>query len=267
MMRKTTNFYQFLKFKIMPIQDGHNPLIGTVDNLTYYKTRDGYKVRKKGGPAPGAILKDLKFARTRETMSEFSEAASKSKLMRESLRSLLQNIADQRMANRLQSVLFRVTRTDTTHPRGLRKVANGNFQLLRDFDFNANAALKQTFGPLFSTSYDRVSGDSALTVPAFSPDQNMYAPFEATHYRVVFALAEIDFANGTANLATTMSDALSVKVAEQPQQLLERTLQPNGANPVFMLVGINFYQLDNGDYHMLKNGAFNALRVMEVSTP
>jgi hypothetical protein len=251
----------------MPIQDGHNPLIGTVDNLTYYKTADGYRVRKKGGPAPGRILKDPRYARTRETMSEFSEANAQNKFLREAFRSLLQNIADKKVSNRLTEVLFKIVRSDTSHPRGLRKAANGNFQLLKDFDFNGNAPLKYAFGPRFTNSYDRVTGESAITVPAFSPDRNLYSPFDATHYEVVHALVEIDFTNGTSNFATTSSDMLSVKIAMQPQLLLELTLQPNGPNPVFLLVGINFYQLDNGIMHMLKNGAFNALRVMEVSTP
>ena len=89
----------------MPKQDGHNPLRGTVDNLTYYRSKDGYKVRKRGMLEKGRVFTDPKFKRTRENMSEFSEAAKQNKLIRTAFSPLLKNIADKLVMRRLSTGL------------------------------------------------------------------------------------------------------------------------------------------------------------------
>jgi hypothetical protein len=146
-------------------------------------------------------------------------------------------------------------------------VGGGDMDLLKGFDFNEENSLDQTLASHYVTALDRVSGDCSLTVPENRPADVIYSPYEATHYRYVFAVAEIDFVNGNFNLASKASAMLGLRVNNQPELLMELTMQPNGPNPMFLLVGIEFYQETNGNLLMLKSGAFNALQIVEVSKP
>jgi hypothetical protein len=41
--------------------------------------------------------------------------------------------------------------------------------------------------------------------------------------------------------------------------------EANSTHPLFLLLGISFYQQVNGKNYSLKNGAFNALSIVKVS--
>jgi hypothetical protein len=60
---------------------------GTLDNVTFYKSADGYFVRTKGGVSKNRIMNDPAFVRTRENGSEFGRSASSGKLLRDSVSS------------------------------------------------------------------------------------------------------------------------------------------------------------------------------------
>ncbi|WP_317127504.1 hypothetical protein [Chryseobacterium salivictor] len=46
---------------------------------------------------------------------------------------------------------------------------------------------------------------------------------------------------------------------------LNNNLPENSVNPLFLVFGINFYQEVNGTFYELKNGAYNALQIVNVS--
>lgn len=48
---------------------------GTLDNLTFYRGKDGYLVRTKGGISKSRIKNDPEFIRTRENGVEFGNIA------------------------------------------------------------------------------------------------------------------------------------------------------------------------------------------------
>ena len=50
-------------------------LEGTLDNLTFYKAKEGYLVKTKGGVSKERIQNDPAFERTRENGSEFGSSA------------------------------------------------------------------------------------------------------------------------------------------------------------------------------------------------
>ena len=63
----------------MAKQTGVITLEGRVGRLSFYKTKDGYLAREKGGVSKSRILNDPRFARTRENMREFADNAKSSK--------------------------------------------------------------------------------------------------------------------------------------------------------------------------------------------
>ena len=120
----------------MAKQDGIIPLKGTIDNINFYKTADGYKARKKSSLTAERIAKDPKFERTREAMANFGKAGSAGKLVRAALRPISQNASDSRVVSRLAKEMGRVIKADATNPRGKKNVIDGETELLTGFEFN-----------------------------------------------------------------------------------------------------------------------------------
>lgn len=149
----------------MARQESLIQLTGSVGNIIFYKSIDGYLARKKGGIAASRIHSEPAFARTRENNAEFRRAAQATKLMRAAFASLLAGTSDTRMTGRLNGAMVKVIRADAVNPRGDRDVINGDVSLLRDFDFNKNARLAATFRAPFTTAIDRPAGTFTVDIP------------------------------------------------------------------------------------------------------
>lgn len=244
-------------------QDSVVQLTGGVGNLSFYKTQDGYLARKKTTVTAGRIQSDPAFERTRENMAEFTRAGQATKLFRTTFRSLLQSAADNRVTSRLTRTMMKVIQADAVNLRGQRNVIDGEAMLLEGFEFNKNGILAKTFIAPFSTSIDRATGTMIVDIPAFTPASMISAPEGATHFRLKAGGAAIDFqANANSVASSESADLPLSKEAQGPIQLTQ-TVTP-GANPLFLVFGVEFLQLVNGIQYPLKNGAHNAMAIVKV---
>jgi hypothetical protein len=165
--------------------------------VSFYKTsEDGFLAREKGGVDADRIKNDPAFERTRENGAEFGRAGAAGKLLRTSLRALILNSSDSRMASRLTREMVKVIQADETNTRGLRNVIDGEAELLQGFEFNLDGKLNRTFFAPFDSIIDRVAGSLSINVPAFIPGNMIAAPQGATHVKLIAAGVEIDFENG-----------------------------------------------------------------------
>jgi hypothetical protein len=101
----------------MAKQKGVIKLDGTIGNITFYKTQDGYLAREKGSVTADRIANDPAFQRTRENGAEFGRAGKAGKILRNAIRNLLQNAADGRMVGRLTQKMVEVVKADTVNAR------------------------------------------------------------------------------------------------------------------------------------------------------
>jgi len=69
----------------MAKQIGVIKIQGTIEDLTFRKTQDGYMVSKKSAVNKSRITNGSSFVRTRENMAEFSNATKAGKLLRRSI--------------------------------------------------------------------------------------------------------------------------------------------------------------------------------------
>ena len=252
----------------MARQDGLIQLTGSVGNLSFYKTQDGYLVRKKGAISGDRVKSDPAFARTRENATEFARAGRAGKLLRTAFRPLLQSHSDNRVTSRLAGAMVKVIKADAINSRGERNVVDGNTALLEGFEFNQNASLKTTFAPPIGAAIDRPTGNMVVSVPAFSPAEMISAPDGATHFRLKASGAAIDFEGNIWSVAIAESADLSLgnKMLEPLQ--LSLTIASASEHPLFLIFGIEFLQLTkSGSRHPLNNGAFNAMAIAKVDDP
>ncbi len=248
----------------MAQQKGILPLKGTIGNINFYKSKDGYMAREKTSVTKERIANDPAFARTRENGAEFGRAGQAGKLLRTALRSLLLNTADSRMVARLTREMVRVVQADATNERGMRNVIDGEAALLEGFDFNANSKLSTSLFAPYTATIDRVTGVLQVQIPSFIPLNMVAAPSGATHFKLVAAGVEVDFENKTYVVAFSDSTSLPITASATAPLNLSNPVTANSTQPLFLVLGIEFYQEVNGNQYSLKNGAFNALSLVKV---
>lgn len=249
----------------MARQKGIIKLDGTVGGITFYKSKEGYLAREKGGVSADKIANDPNFQRTRENGEEFGRAGKAGKLLRNAIRAMLQNASDSRMVGRLTAEMVKVIQEDVTNTRGQRNVIDGEAELLEGFEFNINGKLGTTIYAPFTSTIDRVAGTLVVNIPSFVPINMVAAPGGSTHFKIVSTGAEIDFENETFIMDAQATAVLPWDSVATGVLVLTNTVTANSTHPLFLALGIEFYQEVNGQMYSLKNGASNPLALTKVS--
>ncbi|TRX09901.1 hypothetical protein FNW12_01950 [Flavobacterium gawalongense] len=249
----------------MARQKGIIKLKGTIGDITFYKTKDGHLAREKGGIDASRIANDPAFQRTRENGSEFGRAGKAGKTLRTALRTLLLNSADSRMVSRLTQTMVKVIQADLTNKRGLRNVIDGEAELLVGFEFNIGGKLGTTLFVPFVGGIDRVTGEITVDLESFIPANMIAAPSGTTHFKIISAGAEIDFEAEV--FVTTNSETAILPWDMTPTVAINHlnAVTPNSTKPLFLALGVEFYQEVNGRMYPLKNGSYNPLALVQVS--
>jgi len=248
----------------MAKQSGIIKLEGTIGDIAFYKTQDGMLARAKGGVSADRIKNDASFQRTRENMNEFSKAGAAGKLLRTAFRQFLQNGADNRMVSRLTKEMLTVVKADKTSTRGQRNVLDGELELLEGFDFNIDGKLSTTIFFPYAATIDRVTGALKVSVPAFVPSASVMAPEGSTHLRLISGGASIDFESGVFEVVTSQSADTAINQVQVAAFEMLNQLTANSTKPLFLVLGVEFYQQVNGVNYPLKNGNNNALSLVKV---
>ncbi|HZW69645.1 MAG TPA: hypothetical protein VFF57_02170 [Hanamia sp.] len=224
----------------MAQQKGHLPVKGRIGNLSFYKSKDGYLVKDKGGIDKSRMASDPAFQRTRENGAEFGRAGKAGKLLRNAVKAVSQKSSDGRAVSRLTKKMMAVLKTDTVSRRGDRNVVDGNIELLQGFQFNINAVLDSTFFAPFTTAIDRATGTLSVELAGFVPEKMVTKPEGATHFQIISAGAEVDFAGNVYVASNSSSPELPWNNVATAPVSLENVVTADSAHPLFLLLGIEF---------------------------
>jgi len=249
----------------MARQKGIIKLKGTIGDITFYKTKDGHMAREKGGVDASRIANDPAFQRTRENGAEFGRAGKAGKTLRTALRTLLLNSADSRMVGRLTQSMIKVIQADLTNERGLRNVIDGEAELLMGFEFNIGGKLGTTLFVPFEGAIDRASGSITVDVESFIPANMIAAPGGTSHFKIISAGTEIDFEAEVFVTSTSETAILPWDMVPTVAISQLNMITPNSTRPLFLALGVEFYQEVNGRMYPLKNGSYNPLALVQVS--
>lgn len=249
----------------MARQNGIIKLKGTIGDITFYKTKDGHLAREKGGIDANRIKNDPAFQRTRENGSEFGRAGKAGKILRTALRTLLLNSSDGRVVSRLTQSMVKVIQADMISERGLRNVIDGEAELLTGFEFNIRGKLGTSLFAPYTANIDRTSGALTVSIDSFVPANMIAAPGGTTHFKITSAGAEVDFEAET--FVSSTSETLILPWDFNGTALVNQTnnVTPASTKPLFLALGIEFFQEVNGSMYPLKNGSFNPLALVQVS--
>ena len=240
-------------------------LEGTMDEMTFYKSADGYLVRTKGGVSKNRIMNDPAFARTRENGKEFGSIAVSGKLLRTALGAMIFRAKDNKVTRRLVKVMGQVKNLDSTSIRGDRNVGLGLNNpnatiLLEDFDFNDRATLSSILNirPKVLPSTGKISFD------AFDPKGQLRFPDGATHFTMQAGFLRVNFLTEAYELTQSTKTVFSITLGVVTP-VLTPTAVPTLVGKGFHVVLIEFFQEVNGVQYVLNNGSFNVLNLVKVS--
>ena len=118
----------------------------------------------------------------------------------------------------------------------------------------------------FVAAIDRVSGEIKVDMASFVPANMIAAPSGTTHFKIISGGAEVDFEAET--FVVTTSETAILPWDATPTAVISQTnaVTANSTKPLFLALGVEFYQEINGQMYPLKNGAFNPLSIAKVDS-
>ncbi|CAH8286164.1 hypothetical protein EV196_106213 [Mariniflexile fucanivorans] len=237
---------------------------GTLDGMTFYKGKNGYLVRTKGGVSKSRIENDPAYARTRENGSEFGHIAKSGKLLRQALTSLLVDVKDGNITPRLMKLLAQIKNYDTTSLRGNRQVSVGlstteGKMVLKRFDFNSNAKLSS----VVLSEYQLNTTTGEISIANLIPLQQLSLPGGATHFGITAAVLNLNFETGEKELTISSELNTPINNTAVPIHVASSTVATGSGNTLF-LFKMSFYQEINGIQYALNNGAYNVLNILDI---
>jgi hypothetical protein len=202
--------------------------------------------------------------RTRENNSEFKNNANSGKLLRLALGSMVYKAKDNKLSSRMLKLMNDIKKFDGVSGRGLRTVAIGlgsvgGKQLLKGFDFNNNARLKN----VLYAPYDLDTASGKLVITDFIAAEQLQFPEGATHVSFQTAVLALDFASEVSEVAYSNVENLAINLTVTSPTMTPSSV-PTGTGVQLFLLMISFYQEVNGVQYSLKNEDYNVLHVMEV---
>ncbi|MDD2797870.1 MAG: hypothetical protein PHV20_04685 [Bacteroidales bacterium] len=239
-------------------------LKGTIGGITFYKSKDGYLAREKGGVDASRIANDPGFARTRENGAEFSNAASAGKLLRDAVRVLGKDASDGRVTARLTQVMAQIKNMDEANARGERHVGEGMAKdeakaLLNGFNFNENAVL----GAVLYTPFSVDAATGEIKIVALNPQNDISLPSGASHVVLKSGFASINFLTGESEMTVSDPVRIATNAAAQAVSLKPATA-PAIEGTHFYLLSIDFVQSVNNADYSLNNNSYNVLAIVGI---
>ena len=239
-------------------------LKGTLDGITFYKSKKGYMARQSTSLDGELVATDPRFVRTRENNAEFGRAGAAGKILRKAFRDQIQLAKDGTVVSRLSKEMMKVLQADKVSARGKRNVLDGELELLRGFNFNSRSPIDTVLFMNYSYEIDRAGGVLGVSFPSFRTLTSIQAPQGSTHFKIIVGGAAIDFENENTEVAVSDSGELALEALTTEAFTQQVNLSADSSDPLFLVLGIIFYQEVNGFYYHLSNGVFNSLAIIGV---
>lgn len=148
----------------------------------------------------------------------------------------------------------------------MRNVIDGETELLLGFEFNIRGKLGTSLFAPFTGTIDRVAGTLDVEIPSFIPSNMIAAPSGTTHFKVISGGAEVDFQEETSIVETSETAILPWDTTATAVINLSNAVTANSTHPLFLALGIEFFQEVNGQMYSLKNGTYNPLSIVKVDS-
>jgi hypothetical protein len=229
----------------MAKQKGAHPMIGTVGELTYYRTAEsGMLVRKKSSLDKARIMNDPVFEPTRQQSDEFGRGSQAAKLVRATMEVAGFGIGDKRIHSRLSGALRKALFTDTTHEKGKRTLEGADLSSLLHFEWNKFQAFGNIYNGTPKFSIDATTGLMEIDLDGIRGRKDFNAQPAATHVQFVLEGGAFDFALNEGKGVSDTTNWLSL-TRKHPVQTMNGTVPVKPGVRLMLGIGIRFGQESN----------------------
>lgn len=248
----------------MARQESIITLVGSIGELSFYNSKYGPIVRRKGGPGAKKIKKGENFERVREHNREFGACGKAGGAMRRAFSRMLRESQETTTVSRLIKLLFAVKNLDGTSVRGARNIRLGlgtaaGKALLKGFEFNAGAPLDA----VLKKTYQLSAGAGSLSISGFKPRQHLKVPKGATEVCLRYAVLEMDFDSSEWRLYQSTDTVVPISNSAVPV-LLDSGCPAMSPHCLVGVLQVCFYQDINGQLYALKDHGHNAMGIVSV---
>jgi hypothetical protein len=251
----------------MPKQVGLIKVRGTVEDLSFFETQDGFMAKKKARFSKDRLKTDPNYEQVRLNNLEFGTGGAASRLFRDAFTAEINKASDNRMISRLTTAMIAVLRADTINPWGYRTVQQGDMQQLEGFNFNDRVSMSAAFKVESAITLNRGTGQAAVIIPAHIPKEFVAAPSNGvSHYRLFAAAAILDFENESSFSARQSSANLVYDDNLGTETTLTLPLTANSTLPCFIVLGVQFMKIVNGKA-VLNSKKESSLHVLAIDVP
>jgi hypothetical protein len=250
----------------MAKQLGFLQLSGKVGDLVYYLRNGKQMVRRMPRFDKDRFKNNPHFSRWRANCAQFGKAGKAGKLLRASLSDQLRSFKDNTMITRLSGEMLKVIKSDDVNEPGLRRIADGNLQLLEGFNFNSQMSLMSTLRTTIGIRWDRRGGTATIIPEPFIPAKQVRQPRGATHFTLSGIGVLPDFDKERCTVAIKTSDHLSCNTKRTLDiELMVETTRETVLS-LLLLLRISFFRMQNEALIPFCNGAKDALTIISVNT-
>jgi len=166
---------------------------GRLSDLSAYtmKGSDKIIIRTKGGPTKKQIKKSPSFHNTRLHLQEFSGCSNGSKHIRMAIHPV-KHLADYHFTGPLNALCRMIQKMDTVNKWGERSILfSKQSHVLAGFQLNRKNPLDSVIRHPLHTTIDRTTGSAVVQVPELRQKLNLFLPWEAPCFRLVFSLGVV----------------------------------------------------------------------------
>lgn len=224
---------------------------GKLEGFSFYRTKDGYIVRKSGGFKSDRLKNDACYAPCRKTAADFGACSKASKILKEALGDFLPPGNGKDMHLKRKELFTEIQKLDTAHPVGHRHPAHVIHTteakaLIKGFDLVPG----HTFARFLTGHRLSVDGsvgfDSKLTT--------LILPKAATHACVQSAWVRVDLYNDVHD--TRCSPPVFVRNSTELKNIvLEPGGVPEGDGVDLYLLKVCFFEEVNGEMYEVRGSA------------
>ena len=248
----------------MAFVNGDIDFYGRVGNYIYYKRKGKRVVREVRNNYKEKLNTRNSMATIRKNNNEFGYASQFGKTLKHSFSEWIVYAQDSNLSGRLLKFMKKIMTQDTIRPFGKRSVVNGDFTILKGFNFNSDCPLNNTFYYNPFITVDRKKGFVTASLPSFNCNEALRIPKNATHFKIILCCSEVDFINQKSKSDHLLTDATTIDNLS-PSESFIFSITKRGRKPVFVAMGIQYFQMINGVLNPILNRKFNPFAIVEVN--
>lgn len=250
----------------MARQKGILKLIGSISDLNFYRTGDGYFARSKSSLTRQRIQEDPAFERTRESNSEFGAVSKDTTIFEQLTAGFSADVPKSGLRRRLMSLFMAIKKHDMTHVHGERTVTAGllhpaGLSLLRGFQYNRSVSLESVLALPPAVDWSNCS----LSLDGLVPATGVKGPPGATHVCLAGCFARIDFTGHSFERSFSAPVILPTGAISRQDVVLRHAAFPEGPGLRLCVLKVTFLQQTGFTLYPLGDGKHNVMKVVGLA--